>query len=271
MNSIDDGIHLKIILNSFLNSNWLSSPSFHEGCGLCLRSNWRIFTIDFQMPRHSGNYVFIYYPPWEASWHTFFFGLNILVRELLTDTRLFRSTAKCNDQLLFHHSNIFLLLADGLPVCWESCLYCNMGGCCFIVHGVAGFFHPEMANCWGSWHSIAHPCWSWGKPPFSPYLPYSNFSFSGSYHTLDHPCVYLHQDHSRVKFPFWFLLSRWIFIYHKAFLIFWFIQIFTNFLSSVMIHATRPFVVNEWIQTKIEGYEVSGTVEVCIYSFSQKF
>ncbi|KAF5955372.1 hypothetical protein HYC85_008228 [Camellia sinensis] len=28
-----------------------------------------------------------------------------------------------------------------------------------------------------------------------------------------------------------------------------------------MIHATRPFVVNEWIQTKVEGYEVSGTVE----------
>ncbi|KAK6923837.1 Mechanosensitive ion channel MscS [Dillenia turbinata] len=38
-------------------------------------------------------------------------------------------------------------------------------------------------------------------------------------------------------------------------------EIFTNFLSSVMIHATRPFVVNEWVQTKIEGYEVSGTVE----------
>ncbi|KAK4261391.1 hypothetical protein QN277_004395 [Acacia crassicarpa] len=38
-------------------------------------------------------------------------------------------------------------------------------------------------------------------------------------------------------------------------------EIFTNFLSSVIIHATRPFVVNEWIQTKIEGYEVSGTVE----------
>lgn len=34
-----------------------------------------------------------------------------------------------------------------------------------------------------------------------------------------------------------------------------------------MIHATRPFVVNEWIQTKIEGYEVSGTVEVCIQAF----
>ncbi|KAL1536766.1 mechanosensitive ion channel protein 2, chloroplastic-like isoform X2 [Salvia divinorum] len=38
-------------------------------------------------------------------------------------------------------------------------------------------------------------------------------------------------------------------------------EIFTNFLSSAMIHATRPFVVNQWIQTKIEGYEVSGTVE----------
>ncbi|MED6115085.1 hypothetical protein PIB30_086829 [Stylosanthes scabra] len=38
-------------------------------------------------------------------------------------------------------------------------------------------------------------------------------------------------------------------------------EIFTNFLSSIMIHATRPFVMNEWIQTKIEGYEVSGTVE----------
>ncbi|KAJ7965815.1 Mechanosensitive ion channel protein chloroplastic-like [Quillaja saponaria] len=38
-------------------------------------------------------------------------------------------------------------------------------------------------------------------------------------------------------------------------------EIFTNFLSSVMIHTTRPFVLNEWIQTKIEGYEVSGTIE----------
>ncbi|RYR42096.1 hypothetical protein Ahy_A08g038546 isoform B [Arachis hypogaea] len=38
-------------------------------------------------------------------------------------------------------------------------------------------------------------------------------------------------------------------------------EIFTNFLSSIMIHATRPFIMNEWIQTKIEGYEVSGTVE----------
>lgn len=38
-------------------------------------------------------------------------------------------------------------------------------------------------------------------------------------------------------------------------------EIFTNFLSSIMIHATRPFILNEWIQTKIEGSEVSGTVE----------
>ncbi|CAL1372199.1 unnamed protein product [Linum trigynum] len=38
-------------------------------------------------------------------------------------------------------------------------------------------------------------------------------------------------------------------------------EIFTNFLSSVMIHATRPFVLNEWIQTTIQGYQVSGTVE----------
>ena len=42
----------------------------------------------------------------------------------------------------------------------------------------------------------------------------------------------------------------------------WMVQILTNFLSSIMIHATRPFVLNEWIQTKIGGYEVSGTVEV---------
>ncbi|WZY72475.1 hypothetical protein YC2023_004715 [Brassica napus] len=39
------------------------------------------------------------------------------------------------------------------------------------------------------------------------------------------------------------------------------LQILTNFLSSIMIHATRPFILNEWIQTKIGGYEVSGTVE----------
>ncbi|VAI12339.1 mechanosensitive ion channel protein 2, chloroplastic-like [Triticum dicoccoides] len=38
-------------------------------------------------------------------------------------------------------------------------------------------------------------------------------------------------------------------------------EIFTNFLSSVMINATRPFVVSEWINAKIDGVEVSGIVE----------
>jgi MscS family membrane protein len=33
----------------------------------------------------------------------------------------------------------------------------------------------------------------------------------------------------------------------------------------MIIHATRPFVVNERIKTKIKGYEVSGRVEVSIY------
>jgi len=41
-------------------------------------------------------------------------------------------------------------------------------------------------------------------------------------------------------------------------------EIFTNFLSSVMINATRPFVVNEWINAKIDGVEFSGIVEVSI-------
>ncbi|KAG5541887.1 hypothetical protein RHGRI_021651 [Rhododendron griersonianum] len=38
-------------------------------------------------------------------------------------------------------------------------------------------------------------------------------------------------------------------------------EIFTNFLSSVIIHTTRPFIATDWIQTTIQGYEVSGTVE----------
>ena len=33
-------------------------------------------------------------------------------------------------------------------------------------------------------------------------------------------------------------------------------------MSSIMLHITWPFVANEWIKTKIDGYEVSGTVEV---------
>ncbi|MFS7938087.1 putative mechanosensitive ion channel MscS [Helianthus anomalus] len=39
-------------------------------------------------------------------------------------------------------------------------------------------------------------------------------------------------------------------------------EIFTNFLSSVMIHATRPFVLSERVQTKIDGYEVYDTIEL---------
>ncbi|RVW88650.1 Mechanosensitive ion channel protein 2, chloroplastic [Vitis vinifera] len=41
-------------------------------------------------------------------------------------------------------------------------------------------------------------------------------------------------------------------------------KIFINFLSSVMIHVTRPSVVNEWIQTKIEGYEVLGLLSMWV-------
>lgn len=67
-----------------------------------------------------------------------------------------------------------------------------------------------------------------------------------------------------VSFPF---LCKRVFIETDSCLF----QILTNFLSSVMIHATRPFVLNEWIQTKIEGYEVSGTVEVSIIISQLRF
>lgn len=45
-----------------------------------------------------------------------------------------------------------------------------------------------------------------------------------------------------------------------------FFQILTNLLSSFMIHATRPFIVNERIQARIGGYDVSGAVEVCSWA-----
>lgn len=38
-----------------------------------------------------------------------------------------------------------------------------------------------------------------------------------------------------------------------------------------MIHATRPFIVNERIKTKISGYEVSGTVEVSLQDLTVKY
>jgi hypothetical protein len=31
-----------------------------------------------------------------------------------------------------------------------------------------------------------------------------------------------------------------------------------------MINASRPFVVNEWITTKIDGVDVAGVVEVSV-------
>lgn len=37
-----------------------------------------------------------------------------------------------------------------------------------------------------------------------------------------------------------------------------------NFLSSIMIHATGPFGVRERVQMKINGYDISGSVEVSI-------
>ena len=33
-------------------------------------------------------------------------------------------------------------------------------------------------------------------------------------------------------------------------------------MSSIMLHITWPLFANEWIKTKIDGYEVFGTVEV---------
>ncbi|KMZ76326.1 Mechanosensitive ion channel protein 2, chloroplastic [Zostera marina] len=38
-------------------------------------------------------------------------------------------------------------------------------------------------------------------------------------------------------------------------------EIFTNFLSSLMIYAGRPFILDEWIQTNIDGSDIVGSVE----------
>lgn len=149
-----------------------------------------------------------------------------------------------------------LVGADGLQFRWQGCLFCSLGCCSIIVHGAAGILNPEMANSWWSWHSIAHPCWSRGTDLSScdivNWTGCSLLIITNS----DCPCVYF-----QILLRHNFLLRFSDYMYLN---IVW-TQIFTNFLSSVMIHATRPFVVNEWIQTKIEGYEVSGTVEVCIY------
>jgi hypothetical protein len=51
-------------------------------------------------------------------------------------------------------------------------------------------------------------------------------------------------------------------------------EIFTNFLTSVMIHATWPLILNEWVQTKTEGYEDTGIndlVPLCKREKKMKF
>ena len=55
---------------------------------------------------------------------------------------------------------------DGPWFRWESCIYCCMGCCSVIVHGVARFLHTEVVNCWWFEHSVAHSCRSWGKALF---------------------------------------------------------------------------------------------------------
>lgn len=59
-----------------------------------------------------------------------------------------------------------LFLTDGFPICWQSCVHCSLGRCSFIIHGVVGFFYPEMDHCWRSWNSFANPCWSRGAVVF---------------------------------------------------------------------------------------------------------
>jgi hypothetical protein len=39
-------------------------------------------------------------------------------------------------------------------------------------------------------------------------------------------------------------------------------EIFTNFLSSVMNHATWPLILNEWVQRKTEGYGDTGINDI---------
>jgi len=47
-------------------------------------------------------------------------------------------------------------------------------------------------------------------------------------------------------------------------------EIFTNFLSSVMIHATWPLILNEWVQRKTEGYGDTGINDLVPFSVNEK-
>lgn len=83
-------------------------------------------------------------------------------------------------------------------------------------------------------------------------------------------CTCLHEAENldyKLIFTFSVLCEEVYFLIYKTLIRFPFLfnQIFSNFLSSVIIHTTRPFIANDWIRTKIQGYEVSGTVEVCSF------
>jgi hypothetical protein len=47
-------------------------------------------------------------------------------------------------------------------------------------------------------------------------------------------------------------------------------EIFTNFLSSVMIHATWPLILNEWVKRKTEGYGDTGINDLVPFSVKEK-
>ena len=127
--------------------------------------------------------------------------------------------------MLLYHLCKKIFAADGIWFYHKSSLYWYLDCCCFSLYGIAGFQYPEVDNCWRFWDSIAYTCWSWGTT-----------THSADRITL---CYCANSNHNLL-------------------------QIFTNFLSSVMINATRPFVVNEWINAKIDGVEFSGIVEVSI-------
>lgn len=64
--------------------------------------------------------------------------------------------------LWFYFNDIvnFLFFLDGIPICWQSCLFCGVDSCLFIVHGIVRLLYPEMGYCRRSWDSFADPCWS---------------------------------------------------------------------------------------------------------------
>lgn len=85
-----------------------------------------------------------------------------------TDTEVLYST--------MHLWVLFPDFADGLPVCWKSYIYCSVGCCSVIVHGVARFLYSKVAHCWRAWDSLDHSCWSWGVFQFfNSFTLFANF------------------------------------------------------------------------------------------------